>query len=1208
MKKSRYMFLGLCLLVGLWSAGCEDSGKSCVINLDCDDGSVCLDGKCVEKNPAHCSNGVLDKGEADVDCGGVCPAKCGVGKSCSLATDCATNNCQSGKCAAMPCEDDTVCGIGKCDVDLGYCYACSDGIKNGDETDVDCGGSCGRCALNMVCKSNADCESENCDGGRCGAALPCSAPARGDLVINEIMGRTANEVFQLLPGVQQVQFVEIVNKSDKRIDLSEVTLIIDRRNHDQIDNIALMRDGGPKCLASREALVLTVAPLSGLPAGVYNMASLIARSGTVFSQSAVYDLSLVGGDDVIIDEAEQPTTSSNVNQGVSRTRNPDLSGGFVLHSAVGSSYKASPGFCNNGELFIHGCKAADDHCANGVLDADRGETDVDCGGPCQKCALDKMCRSNADCVSENCASGRCAAPIPCDDPAAGDLVINEILGRVVASEVFQLIPGENQVQFVEIVNKSNKRIDLSKIKFINDRRNSEQINESVLIKDGSPKCLASKEVLVLTAAPISGLPNGAYNVASLVRVSNTVFATTAEYDLSLVFDGDVVIAEAEQLTTSANANQGVSRTRNPDLSGGFVLHSTVGSDYKTSPGYCNNGALFINDCKITGEEHCENNVLDADKGETDVDCGGPCKGCYVGQNCNSNMDCESENCVSGKCAVAISCDEPAAGDLVINEIMGRTANEAFVLLPGVQQVVFVEIVNKSNKRLDLSKTKLISDRRNSTQVNEIVLIKDGSPRCLDAKEVLVLTVAPLSGLPAGVYNVPSLILNSGSVFAQSAEYDLSLVVDDEVIIAVAEQLSTSANANQGVSRTRNPDLDAYSAFVLHNTVSEYKASPGFCSNGALFINDCKAVSDHCSNNVLDTDKGETDIDCGGPCKKCSDGKNCGVAGDCVSGKCTSNVCVAVGCVSNDDCESGLVCSTSGSCVKLTIDGGKTISFNAGSRSILGEVYSANWMAGEHPSGPPSYLVAEIVCAHNAADVLALNLSAWETVASATYTGTRNGNYYQFSGNVPRRANEMYCLLAFSGDDGATFKYATTEGVLKAGSDKLTSASQALSISAYVFKYVVTETFDGLSTDGTVQYGRTTNRTYTVNGAEQTLTALSGRMNWTGNDSGPALVMSGYNTNTSYVLVEGLNAGVGSISFDCGDWSSTTPRKLEITVGSEVKELDLATCVAYTGGSTRKVFGFSNSSATSFRIDAIGPGTAGSTSRCFLDNLMWTSFD
>jgi len=47
--------------------------------------------------------------------------------------------------------------------------SCADGMRNQDETEIDCGGStaCPRCALNQSCKRDSDCLSGKCTGGRC---------------------------------------------------------------------------------------------------------------------------------------------------------------------------------------------------------------------------------------------------------------------------------------------------------------------------------------------------------------------------------------------------------------------------------------------------------------------------------------------------------------------------------------------------------------------------------------------------------------------------------------------------------------------------------------------------------------------------------------------------------------------------------------------------------------------------------------------------------------------------------------------------------------------------------------------------------------------------------------------------------------------------------------------------------------------------------
>jgi hypothetical protein len=45
--------------------------------------------------------------------------------------------------------------------------SCTDGIQNGTETDIDCGGTCRACAVGRHCTGGLDCLSSNCTSGVC---------------------------------------------------------------------------------------------------------------------------------------------------------------------------------------------------------------------------------------------------------------------------------------------------------------------------------------------------------------------------------------------------------------------------------------------------------------------------------------------------------------------------------------------------------------------------------------------------------------------------------------------------------------------------------------------------------------------------------------------------------------------------------------------------------------------------------------------------------------------------------------------------------------------------------------------------------------------------------------------------------------------------------------------------------------------------------
>jgi len=191
------------------SAGtrCNGSGVcvQCLDDGDCNVGLTCVADRCV---PSECADGVKDGSETDVDCGGGTCAACAVGKDCKEARDCASTVCDigSGACVASTCDDqvkdgsetDVDCGGGicaacpdgkqclqesdctsiACNTITHVCVAttCSDGVKDGSETGVDCGGTCTPCDNSNSCRLGSDCAS-----GFCQPTLHvCQAPSCSD--------------------------------------------------------------------------------------------------------------------------------------------------------------------------------------------------------------------------------------------------------------------------------------------------------------------------------------------------------------------------------------------------------------------------------------------------------------------------------------------------------------------------------------------------------------------------------------------------------------------------------------------------------------------------------------------------------------------------------------------------------------------------------------------------------------------------------------------------------------------------------------------------------------------------------------------------------------------------------------------------------------------------------------------------------------------
>lgn len=96
----------------------------------------------VTREDPSCDNNEQDPEETGVDCGGSCGG-CAQGATCSEDSDCATGFCSNGICELTSCEDS---------------------IRNGVETDLDCGGEfCPSCASGNSCLENTDCQTNYCD-------------------------------------------------------------------------------------------------------------------------------------------------------------------------------------------------------------------------------------------------------------------------------------------------------------------------------------------------------------------------------------------------------------------------------------------------------------------------------------------------------------------------------------------------------------------------------------------------------------------------------------------------------------------------------------------------------------------------------------------------------------------------------------------------------------------------------------------------------------------------------------------------------------------------------------------------------------------------------------------------------------------------------------------------------------------------------------
>ncbi|HQY61515.1 MAG: hypothetical protein IPF92_13285 [Myxococcales bacterium] len=99
---------------------------------------------------------------------------------CTQGGDCASGACEAGVCVDPP--------------------TCTDGRKNGDESDLDCGGSCAAgggstCATGKACTNGDDCQSGQCEAKVCAPVLCKNGrldPGESDVDCGQACGPCAN--------------------------------------------------------------------------------------------------------------------------------------------------------------------------------------------------------------------------------------------------------------------------------------------------------------------------------------------------------------------------------------------------------------------------------------------------------------------------------------------------------------------------------------------------------------------------------------------------------------------------------------------------------------------------------------------------------------------------------------------------------------------------------------------------------------------------------------------------------------------------------------------------------------------------------------------------------------------------------------------------------------------------------------------------------
>ncbi len=916
-------------------------GMQCGVDGDCSTGQ-CLKGIC---GFDACKDGVLSPGESDIDCGGNCEAKCINGNGCKADKECQSGFCDGLVCVGSSCTDkkqdagesDVDCGgtckdtktcaigakcksgsdcVGQLCSTNGKCVAdkCLDGIKSGDETGVDCGGSCAaKCTYGQGCKSGVDCDSKYCDGTLCVGDF-CSdkvlSPGESDLDCGGacskkcLSGKLCNGGGDCQSGVCNISGncasgpCADGKKSSGEADIDCGGLCATKCLAGKACN------GGSDCASTICAAISLSCVVTTCQDEIKDGGETdIDCGGNCNGKCLINKGCSVNGDcqSTFCNGATCVATACEDKQLDVGETGVDCGGPCAVKCDLGIGCSVDKD-CSSGFCDAIGGKCVDSQCKDNHLD--KGETDVDCGGLCQgskACELGKGCAIGADCNSAICSlSGKCV-DTTCKD---GKLTPDETGVDCGGSCAQKCGSGQGCKAGGDCDSSFCSAALLCVGGTCEDGKLSAGETDIDCGGSCSAKCLTGKGCL-LEADCKSGFCDGSVCVASACQDKK---ADLGETDVDCGGPCSQKCALTKGCAVGGDCLGGVCGVKSLKCVASTCVDETLdGSESDVDcGGSCAVKCLTGKGCSSNGDcgsGYCDGQTCvsdpcvdkQKDQGESDIDCGNVCSvKCVNGKGCSAPTDCASTFC-DGSACVATACLDKKA-DLGETDVdCGGPCDSKCALTKGcatgsdcastycaaislacVASACQDEVKNAGETDIDCGGTcqKCTTGKGCAKNGDCASGYCDGSvcvaDHCLDKQKDVGETGADCGGTcQTACDNGQGCSLPSDCTSTYCAAIALSCV---------------GTPCQDEVKDGDETDMDCGGSVCAGKCAAGKgcKAS-GDCQSTFCNVGSGKCVTDHCSDGAKDAD--ELGPDCGGSCLGCADGVACTNDSDCVSGTC-----------------------------------------------------------------------------------------------------------------------------------------------------------------------------------------------------------------------------------------------------------------------------------------------------------------------------------
>ncbi|MCX4241976.1 hypothetical protein [Paraliomyxa miuraensis] len=336
--------------------------------------------------------------------------------------DCGGSSCEpcgpGGKCETASDCDTMICSGGFCQTPT-----CYDGMKNGSEEGVDCGGTCPNTCPGSECDNDAQCgDGQFCHQGDC-------APSSCDNDLKDTLETDVDCGGPECPNCGPGEDCDVAADCESQVCGGGGQCEAPSCSDDVLNGLETDLDCGGPC---------PPCPVGGSCEGPADCTELVCDDGTCLDDSC--DDQVANGNETDVDcggaQCDPCTRGHLCDVGLDCEEGVCIAGfclpaecDDLVHNGdetdldCGGSCGAtcmpgldcnSPADCAEGVCEFGQCSAPD--CDDGVTNGD--ESDVDCGGlDCgPTCAVGEACVVGMDCSEGVCTGGVCSPPV-CDDGA-----------------------------------------------------------------------------------------------------------------------------------------------------------------------------------------------------------------------------------------------------------------------------------------------------------------------------------------------------------------------------------------------------------------------------------------------------------------------------------------------------------------------------------------------------------------------------------------------------------------------------------------------------------------------------------------------------------------------------------------------------------------------------------------------------------------------